>query len=162
MGLVLQTQSRLSDVTLPLAADETNGLPGINHVRGNLSSLRKIHIFVWGDLPFTYEGLIEWFPQAPVLKEILDQGRSLSRGHKFSGWSGTSPLKLRSVFLTDLDLPDFGAKLDTLLDLTYLEALDLQNCAWASSMLRSLTQHYRSTDSCALRVLGQRPMECLM
>ncbi|KAF3053660.1 hypothetical protein E8E11_010549 [Didymella keratinophila] len=69
LAVLLRIQSRLGDSSLCLAVYEQNGLPGTNHVRSNLSSLRKIHI-VSSRSSLTYEGLVYWIPHASVLREL--------------------------------------------------------------------------------------------
>lgn len=153
-GLLLRTQSRLTFLSLCMDEDDQNGLPGSCFVRGNLQNLHKLQIWVVGGWQNTYKGYSEWFPHAPALRDLCVHGRLPINNH-FSGWTlplGASPIKLRSVYLSKLDLSSFAIDDATsLLDLSYLATLTIKDCTGGEPVLRSLAKGYRRAGRSSLK-----------
>lgn len=134
--------------------NEQNSLPGSSFVRGNLQNLHELQVWVVGGSQNTYNGYSEWFPHAPALRNLSVLGR-LSGTNHFGGWTpplGASPVKLRFISFTDLDLSSFAIDDATsLFDLSYLEILAFRNCTGGQPVLRSLAKGYRRFSGSALK-----------
>ncbi|KAF9702013.1 hypothetical protein EKO04_000027 [Ascochyta lentis] len=158
VGLLLRTQSRLSDLGVSLARNEQIGLPGPNFVRGNLLCLRRLAITVTRASNSTYEGYGTWFSYTPILEDLRIQGALFHGLHYFEGW--TLPMKntlltLRRLFLDQLVLTPSVSGLSEQMHLPSLRELVLRQCRGTGALLDSFTTAFSKSENSALEMFEQ-------
>lgn len=152
LGILLRNQKRLISLVVALNQNNQDGLPGLNYIRGNLTMMRDITIYVTGSHSQTYRGLADWFPHALGLRILSIRGR-LAAPNQFDGWTlpaGAPLIKLSKLYLKDLHLSDSTGSVATLLQLPCLKDLSFHNCINTGPLLRSFVRRYKEISSCAL------------
>lgn len=153
--VLISSQSKLHELYTIVDESSSDYLP-IPCIRGNLQELEVLGVDVINSTHHTYEMLCTWLDHMPSLREMLVRGRWVvptAKPNFFHGWAlpaSLDLLKLHTLDMQRVSLPNNPRRITAHLDLPSLRNLELTHCANAVPFLSSLAQAYEQTGGAPL------------